>query len=141
MMVYAIEALCLGIFMVVATLTTTAFQLPASPIHQTIADPLLRRSFIGIVIGITAISIIYSPWGKRSGAHLNPAVALTFWRLKKIRTIDAVFYILSQYLGSICGIWIAGLLLCKTIADPAINYIVTVPGIKSPSVLSINGSI
>jgi aquaporin Z len=131
MMVYAIEALCLGIFMVVATLTTTAFQLPASPIHQTIADPLLRRSFIGIVIGITAISIIYSPW----------AVTLTFWRLKKIRTIDAVFYILSQYLGSICGIWIAGLLLCKTIADPAINYIVTVPGIKSPSVLSINGSI
>lgn len=127
--VYAIEAICLGIFMVVATLATTAFELPTSPLHQAIADPLLRRLLIGIAMGLTAISIIYSPWGKRSGAHLNPAVTLTFWRLKKIRTIDAGFYILAQCLGGICGIWIAGLLVGRSIADPAINYIVTVPGI------------
>ena len=126
--VYAIEALCLGIFMVVVTLTTAAIELPASPIYQAIADPLLRRFLIGIIVGMTAISIIYSPWGNRSGAQLNPAVTLTFWRLQKIHTIDAVFYILSQCLGGIGGIWIAGLLLGKTIADPAINYIVTVPG-------------
>jgi aquaporin Z len=126
--VYAIEALCLGIFMVVATLATTAFQLPTSPLHQGIADPLIRRFLIGIIIGTTAIAIIYSPWGKRSGAHLNPSVTLTFWRLKKIRTIDATFYILCQCLGGICGIWVAGLLIGKTIADPAINYLVTVPG-------------
>ncbi len=127
--VYAIEAVCLGIFMVVATLATTAFELPASPLHQAIADPLFRRLLIGIVMGLTAISIIYSPWGKRSGAHLNPAVTLTFWRLKKIRTIDAGFYILAQCLGGICGVWLAGLLIGRSIADPAINYIVTVPGV------------
>jgi hypothetical protein len=56
-MVYMIEAICLGIFMVVATLTTTALQLPASPLHQAIEAPLLRRLLIGIVIGITAITI------------------------------------------------------------------------------------
>jgi aquaporin Z len=140
--IYAIEALCLGIFMVVATLATAAMlckshfvnELPTSPIYQAIADPLLRRLLIGIVVGMTAISIIYSPWGKRSGAHLNPAVTLTFWRLKKLRTIDTVFYILSQCLGGICGMWIAGLLLGKTIADPAINYIVTVPGVAGKSI-------
>jgi aquaporin Z len=128
-MVYAIEAICLGIFMIVATLATTAFELPTSPLHQAITEPLFRRLFIGIAMGLTAISIIYSPWGKRSGAHLNPAVTLTFWRLKKIRTIDAGFYILAQCLGGIWGIWIAGLLIGRSIADPAINYIVTVPGI------------
>jgi hypothetical protein len=37
-MVYAIEALCLGIFMVVATLKTAAIELPTSPIYQAIAD-------------------------------------------------------------------------------------------------------
>jgi aquaporin Z len=125
-MVYMIEAICLGIFMVVATLTTTALQLPASPLHQAIEAPLLRRLLIGIVIGITAITIIYSPWGKRSGAHLNPAVTLTFWRLKKIRTTDAAIYILAQCLGGICGIWVVGLLIGETISNPAINYIVTV---------------
>jgi aquaporin Z len=61
-MVYAIEALCLGIFMVVAPLATTAFQLPTSPLHQAIGDPLIRRLLIGIVVGTTAIAIIYSPW-------------------------------------------------------------------------------
>ncbi len=126
--VYAIEAICLGIFMVVATLATTAFELPTSPLHQAITDPLFRRLLIGVVMGLTAISIIYSPWGKRSGAHLNPAVTLTFWRLKKIRTIDAGFYILAQCLGGVSGIWLAGLLIGRSIADPAINYIVTVPG-------------
>lgn len=139
--VYAIEALCLGIFMVVATLATAAMlckshfvnELPTSPIYQAIADPLFRRLLIGLVVGMTAISIIYSPWGKRSGAHLNPAVTLTFWRLKKLRAIDAVFYILSQCLGGICGMWIAGLLLGKTIADPAINYIV-IPGVAGKSI-------
>jgi aquaporin Z len=124
---YAIEAFCLGIFMVVATLIVTIFELPSSPIHQAIADPNFRRFLIGVSVGLTAIAIIYSPLGKRSGAHINPAVTLTFWRLKKIRTVDAIFYILAQYTGAISGIWLAGILLGNAIADPAVNYIVTAP--------------
>lgn len=124
---YAIEAFCLGMFMVVATIVTAIFQLPNSPIHQAIADPLLRRFLIGVIIGLTAMSIVYSPLGMRSGAHLNPSVTLTFWRLKKIRSIDACFYILAQILGAISGIWFAGLLLGMAIADPSVNYIATVP--------------
>lgn len=124
---YAIEALCLGIFMVIATLATVLFELPSSPFHQWISDPIFRRFLIGVAMGLTAISIIYSPWGKRSGAHINPAVTLTFWRLKKIRTLDAAFYILAQCIGAVLGIWVAGLLIGIAIADPTINYIVTVP--------------
>jgi aquaporin Z len=29
-------------------------------------------------MGPTAVAIIYSSWGRRSGAHMNPAVTLTF---------------------------------------------------------------
>ncbi len=124
---YAIEAFCLGVFMVAATIVTAIFELPSSPIHQAIADPLLRRFFIGVIMGSIAIAIIYSPWGKRSGAHINPAVTLTFLRLGKISPLDAGFYILAQALGAVSGVWFAGILLGKAIADPAINYIVTVP--------------
>jgi aquaporin Z len=124
---YAIEAICLGAFMVVATIVTTIFQLPNSPVHQAIADPLLRRFLIGVIMALTSMSIVYSPLGMRSGAHLNPSVTLTFWRLKKIRSIDACFYILAQALGAILGIWFAGILIGMAIADPAVNYIATVP--------------
>ena len=53
--------------------------------HRAIADADLRRVLIGIAMGLTAIALIYSPWGKRSGAHMNPAVTLTFLRLGKMR--------------------------------------------------------
>ncbi|WP_055073518.1 MIP/aquaporin family protein [Pseudanabaena sp. 'Roaring Creek'] len=124
---YAIEALCLGAFMVSATLVTALFELPLSPIHQAIAEPLLRRLAIGIAMALTLIAIVYSPLGMRSGAHLNPSVTLTFWRLKKIRALDACFYILAQAFGAISGIWLAGVLLGTAIANPSVNYIATVP--------------
>ena len=85
---YLMEAAGLGLFMISATMFTTLLEHPESPIYRSIADPLLRRSIIGIAMGLTAISIIYSPWGKQSGAHLNPAVTLTFFRLGKIKLND-----------------------------------------------------
>ena len=40
-------------------------------------------------MGATAIALIYSPWGKQSGAHMNPAMTLTFTRLGKVAPGDA----------------------------------------------------
>jgi len=40
----------------------------------------------------TAVVLILSPWGQRSGAHFNPATTLTFWRLGKVATADAAFF-------------------------------------------------
>ncbi|MFQ5683048.1 MAG: hypothetical protein ACE5HC_07220 [Candidatus Binatia bacterium] len=75
------EAAGLGIFMVSACTFGTILEYPASPIHQAIADPFLRRILMGLAMGLTAVGIIYSPWGKQSGAHINPAITLTFFRL------------------------------------------------------------
>jgi aquaporin Z len=125
---YAIEAVGLGIFMISASVVTALLELPTSPLRQAIADPLFRRFLIGVAMGLTAIAIIYSPWGKRSGAHINPAVTLTFWRLKKIQTWDACFYIMAQCIGGLTGLWFASILLGAAIANPSVNYIVTIPG-------------
>jgi glycerol uptake facilitator-like aquaporin len=78
---YLIEAFGLGAFMVAAGTVVTAIEIDASPIKHYIADPFFRRIPIGVAMGLTAIALIYSPWGKRSGAHLNPAVTLTFFRV------------------------------------------------------------
>ncbi len=125
---YLMEAAGLGIFMISAALFTALMEHPDSPVRQAINDPFLRRIPIGIAMGFTAVGIIYSPWGKQSGAHINPAVTLTFYRLGKIQSWDAFFYIIFQFIGGLTGVILATFILGKTIANPAVNYVVTVPG-------------
>jgi aquaporin Z len=84
---------------------------------------------MGIAMGVTAILIIHSPMGKRSGAHFNPAITLTYLRLGKITIWDATFYVTFQFLGGVFGVAISWLLLGKRLAVPAVDYAVTIPGI------------
>jgi aquaporin Z len=125
---YLMEAAGLGIFMISASVVTAILEHPASPVHQAIADPLLRRFTIGVAMGLTAIAIIYSPWGKQSGAHINPVVTLTFFRLGKVKRIDALFYILAQFVGGLLGILLAAKIFGNAIAHPTVSYVVTIPG-------------
>lgn len=83
---------------------------------------------MGLAMGATAVAIIYSPWGQRSGAHMNPAVTLTFFRLQRVERHDAVAYVLAQFAGGIAGIALAGALLRSLVSHPLIHYVVTTPG-------------
>jgi aquaporin Z len=126
---YVIEATSLGLFMVSACLFTALLEYPGSPLRQELDEPWIRRALIGVAMGLTAIALIYSPWGKRSGAHLNPAVTLTFWRLRKVQPRDAVFYIAAQCIGAIAGVTLSVLLLGEAVvAERNVNYVVTMPG-------------
>jgi aquaporin Z len=125
---YFMEAFGLGIFIISASVVTALLEYPASPIRLAIADPLLRRLIIGVAMGLTAIALIYSPWGKQSGAHFNPVVTFTFLRLGKIKWWDACFYIAAQFIGGLAGLLLAVGVLRNAIADPSVNYIVTTPG-------------
>lgn len=122
------EAAGLGFFMISASIVTTALEYPHSPLHAVIPDPLIRRVLIGICMGLTAVALIYSPWGKQSGAHLNPAVTLTFYRLGKIEGVDAFFYIVAQSLGGLIGVVVTAVTVGMAIEHPSVNYVVTVPG-------------
>lgn len=104
---YLIEAVGLGIFMISACAFGALLEHPKSLVRQAIADSLTRRTLMGLAMGLTSIGIVYSPWGKQSGAHLNPAVTLTFFRLGKIAKPDAIFYVLAQFIGGIAGVLIA----------------------------------
>ena len=126
---YLMEAFGLGLFMIVACTVVTLFEHPSAPFHAAITDPLLRRFITGCLMGLTAMALVYSPWGKRSGAHLNPAVTLTFFRLGKVKGIDAAAYITAQFLGAWAGVWLAAIILGPLLADPTVNYIVTAPGV------------
>jgi aquaporin Z len=107
---------------------------PESPLRRAIANPVPRRVLMGCAMGLTAIALIYSPLGKRSGAHMNPSVTLGFLRLGRVKPADASFYVAAQFLGGALGVWLASLLLGSRLADPAVNYVVTLPGQYGPAV-------
>src|SRR5437870_1054639 len=104
---YLCEAAELGLFMISAGLFTILLWHPSSPVPGIIPSETARRMLTGIAMGSTAIALIFSPLGKRSGAHFNPAVTLTFWRLGKVKNWDAMFYIIAQFVGHLwTGLWI-----------------------------------
>jgi aquaporin Z len=114
--------------MVSAALFATALYHPSSWVAAGISNEWLRRGLMGLAMGLTAIGIIYSPWGQRSGAHMNPALSLTFFRLGRMTRQDFVGYVVAQFVGGIAGIAIVAAALHGLVSDPSINYVVTTPG-------------
>ncbi|MGH7243584.1 MAG: MIP/aquaporin family protein [Phycisphaerales bacterium] len=127
---YAIEAALLGIFMVAACVAAAVFEHPGSPVLRRFKNPLLRRALIGTLMGLTAIVLIYSAPGQRSGAHMNPGTTLAFFTLGKVRPIDAAFYILAQFVGGFGGVLVARAALRRAVAHNKVRFAATTPGPK-----------
>ncbi len=125
---YLIEAALLGLFMLSACAFGTLLGHPASPAVQAVPGELARRALMGVAMGLTAVALIYSPWGRRSGAHFNPATTLTFWRLGKIAPADAALYTLAQTAGGIAGVLLAAVVLGPPLSAPDVRYVATLPG-------------
>jgi aquaporin Z len=127
---YAIEALLLATFMISASLFGVMLFHPDSPAVHAIASPLLRRCAMGAAMGLTAIALIYSPLGRRSGAHMNPATTFTFWRLGKVHTRDAIGYVVAQFLGGVGGMILAAVMLRARLAHASVDFVTTNPGFR-----------
>ena len=129
---YLIEGWALGTFMVSAGVVGVLLDYPASPLNHAISDATVRRMLGGLAMGLTAIALIYSPWGQRSGAHMNPAVTLTFLRLGKIKHWDAVFFALAQFVGGCLGVMLVATLLGEAFTKAPVSYVATMPGPQGP---------
>jgi aquaporin Z len=125
---YLIEAWALGVFMLSASVVTTELEAPGSPLQGAIGNARLRLALIGLAMGATAVALIYSPWGRRSGAHMNPSVTLAFLSLGRISVVDAACYMFAQFAGGLLGVLASWRLLGSAFAEPPVLYIATVPG-------------
>jgi aquaporin Z len=125
---YLIEAWALGTFMVSAAAFGVLLDWPGSPVHRAIGDVDVRRALAGVAMGLTAIALIYSPWGRRSGAHMNPAVTLAFYVLGRVRGADAIAYALAQVLGGLAGVLFAATLFGPRFTAPPVAFVQTLPG-------------
>lgn len=123
---YLSEAFGLGAFMVSACAFGVLLFHPS--VAPMIENDFWRRGLMGLAMGATAVLIICSPFGKRSGAHINPAVTLVFFRLGKIKGADTIFYIAAQFIGGSLGVFFFWLAFGESLENAAVNYVVTAPG-------------
>jgi aquaporin Z len=72
---------------------------PRSPLA--IHDADARLALIGLTFGALAGVVAVSPVGRRSGAHLNPAVTLAFWLRGQLHPRDLAGYAAAQTAGAL----------------------------------------
>jgi len=126
--VYLMEACGLAGFVIGAGLLTILLEHPDLPVMQSKFGnyAMLRRIPIGIIMGayITVVALLF---GKKSGAHINPAVTWTFYRLGKIDKLQAILYTVAQFAGAIFAAQLLKLTVGKWFAHPLINFAITAP--------------
>ena len=118
---YIFEGAELMLFMISACVFTVILFDPSVPIQNELPGPVWRRLLMGLSMGVTAVLIIHSPMGKRSGAHFNPAITSTYFRLGKISRPDACFYVISQFIGGVVGVGLSAPIpwegACQSVRD------------------------
>jgi aquaporin Z len=91
-------------FMVFAGLSAVVFDFGKGlPPAQLLPDMGLRRLITGLLFAGSGSLVAISPFGKLSGAHINPSVSLAFWAHGKMHHHDVFGYIFGQFLGAIAG--------------------------------------
>lgn len=63
--------------------------------------PLFAAMAAGLTVGGLVLSI-----GPKTGAHVNPAITIGLWTIKKIDTVKAIMYIVAQVLGGVAALYL-----------------------------------
>ena len=108
----------IGALMLSICLCGTLLYSSDSPLQSLALSRALRCILMGTAIAMTTLLIIQSPFGRRSGAHCNPAVTLTLFWLARIHRWDAAGYILAQFAGAVAGVLAARAILGMQLSAP-----------------------
>ena len=74
-----------------------------SPVAHVLPSISPRLLLTGALFAGTGALVTVSPLGRRSGAHLNPAVTLGFWLTGHVHLHDLAGYVVSQVVGALLG--------------------------------------
>src|SRR5262245_34700744 len=74
-----------------------------SPLARAAPSEPLRTMLTAFLFGTIGSLIAVSWVGKESGAHINPAVTMGFWLMRKLDLRAAAGYIVAQLLGASLG--------------------------------------
>lgn len=125
---YIQEAVGLAIFMISACFFGALLESHHGFLHDAIPVAGLRQLLMGAIMSATALFIFYGPLTASSGAHINPAVSLCFFRLGKLCHWDALFYIIFQFAGGTMAVLFMQYIMGDVLTAPPVNSVITIPG-------------
>jgi aquaporin Z len=125
---YFMEAVGVGASVVAACGFAMLLFHPDSPLIHETNGAAWRHLAMGIAMGVTGAALVYSPWGKQSGAHFNPAVTLTYYRLGRVGLVDTIAYMIAQVAGALTAIELMTHVFGRWLSHPLIHYVSAMPG-------------
>ncbi|GAA0596048.1 MIP/aquaporin family protein [Streptomyces crystallinus] len=93
---------------------------PASPVFVAELRPALGA--VGALVAVMLVGLILSPAGRRSGAHLNPAVSVTLWLMRAFPGRAVLPYTVGQLLGGLAGTALGRLVWGPVVRSAAVSY-------------------
>lgn len=74
----------------------------ASAVLGAVMSGFAPTPIVAATAGFT-LALMVLAIGPTSGAHINPAVTLGLWSIRKIETMQAVVYVCAQFLGGVAA--------------------------------------
>jgi aquaporin Z len=135
---YAAEMAGTALLVAVGLSIVIALWGTGAPLADLPLAPGWRRLLNGFLFGSVGAAIAYSPIGKISGAHINPAMTFAFWLQGKLRWRDASGYVLAQLAGAALG---AALRLAWGEVGASNGFGASVPDRSIPLYLAMGGEV
>ncbi|HEV2953507.1 MAG TPA: aquaporin [Candidatus Dormibacteraeota bacterium] len=110
-----------------------------SPVVGWLPSVGTRLLLTGAIFAGTGSLVAISPIGRRSGAHLNPAVSLAFWLTGHMHPRDLLGYWVSQVLGAVLGAGLVRLVWGELALSVHVGVTHPGPGISMPAAAAIEG--
>ncbi|MFJ5646139.1 MIP/aquaporin family protein [Streptomyces sp. NPDC093223] len=131
------EFVLTGIQMFCLVTAVRWFLAPSSPLAISGAQPAL--AVIAVVMAAVLFCLIRSPWGRRSGAHMNPALSLALWLMGAFPGRAVVRYAAAQMAGSLAGTALAGFVWRDAVRRAPVDFAVVRPaeGWQAPTVFAV----
>ncbi|HEV7708644.1 MAG TPA: MIP/aquaporin family protein [Asanoa sp.] len=93
---------------------------PASPLF--VPNLYVALTVVGVLSGAILTALIFTPPGRRSGGHMNPAVTITVWLVGVFPGRSVLPYVVAQLAGSVAGTALARLVWGPAVTHPLVDF-------------------
>ncbi len=128
------ESAQIGALMLCICFCATLLYASESPLRAVAIRTSVKPFVMGTAVALCTFVITRSRFGRRTGAHLNPSLTVTYFFFRRVHRWDALNYIVFQFAGALAGVWVARWVLHDGLAMPPVRYAVTVPGNHGPAI-------